>query len=346
MHRPLPPLAALVLLLSAGAITPQAHAQVLRAYAGAVAGQITGGNGCSTYASSIPEWGAGLSVPLGGITACGWQGGEDDHSAARGPVTASQGATGRAVDGSFTGSASSRADYGSLGVAARGTMTGGINGGQTGRQAAAFASFSDQLTFTSPAVADGQSLQLLFGWTVSGSLSGSGVPPYSQFANVVLSTRINGVNTSDDFGVYLSGGGNPFYSPAPKFVENGFTIGDGGISGSGRVQSQFLYTVQAGTAFTLEAALRTSVLPCCYGTTMESDFLQSAHLGSIRVFRNGVELSDFTIDAASGSLYTAGGVVPVPEPGAGLLALAGLAVVAARVRRTRQGGTGDAAAQA
>jgi hypothetical protein len=121
---------------------------------------------------------------------------------------------------------------------------------------------------------------LLFGWTVSGSLSAQGVPPFGQFACARLSTRINGANQSDDFGVLISIGGDPFYSPAPRFIENHFTIGGGQVSGSGRVQSQFRHDVQAGTPFTFEAALRSSVSPCCCGATMESSFPQSAHLST------------------------------------------------------------------
>lgn len=319
--------------LAAAAAAPQADAQSLRAYAGAVGGQVSGPGNCGTYRMSIPEWSAGLTLPLDGIAGCGLAGGEVDHLGSRGTLSAQQGVDGQVPDGRYQGSASARAAYGSLGVAADGLMTGAVNGGGTRHQSAALASFSDRLTLTSPGVADGQSLQLLFGWTISGSLQSQGQPPYGQFANVTLSTRINGIDTSDDFGVYLSIGGNPFYSPAPRFVENGFTIADGGLSGSGRVQSQFLYTVQAGSAFTFEAALRTSVQPCCFGATLSTDFLQSAHLSSIRVFRNGTELGDFAIDAASGALYGAGGVTPVPEPGAGLLALAGLALVGWRARR-------------
>ncbi len=326
----------LALLCATAAVAPQAHAQSLRAYAGAVAGQVSGPGNCGTYQASIPEWSAGLTLPLGGIAGCGLAGGEDNRTGARGPLAAAQSAFGPAVEGTYQGSSSARADYGALGVAASGTMTGGINGAGTRHESASFASFSDRLTFTSPLAADGQSLKLLFGWSVSGTLSAQGNPPFGQFAYTRLSTRIDGRNQSDDFGVLVSIGGDPFYSPAPKFIENGFTIGGGQISGAGRVQSQFLYDVQAGTPFTLEAALRTSVAPCCYGTTMTSSFLQSAELSSIRVFRNGVELTDFSIDAASGSLYTAGGVVPVPEPGAGLLALAGLTFVAARIRRLRR----------
>jgi hypothetical protein len=326
-------LAPLACALLVAAALP-AGAQQLRAYAGAVAGQVNGPGNCGTFGPSIPDWSAGLTLPLDGIAGCGVQGGEDNHVAAAGTVTASQSTHGPVPDGTYSGRAAARAAYGQLGVASQGLMTGGINGGGTLAQSASFASFSDRLTITSPQVAPGSALQARFQWTLDGSLSAVGVPPFTVFASVQLSTRVNGRNESPDFGLFQSNTPMPFYSPAPQFLQNGFSIGPGFATGSATVQSAFLYPLQADTAFTLEVALRDVLRPCCFGASAETSFLNTAQMSGIRLFDGfGQEITGFSISSASGTLYTRDGVLAVPEPGTAALALAGALWLLARVRR-------------
>ena len=314
-----------------------AGAQQLRAYAGAVAGQVNGPGNCGTYGPSIPSWSAGLTLPTDGIAGCGVQGGEDNQTAAAGTVTASQSVQGPVPGGTYSGRAAARASYGSLGVASQGLMTGGINGGGTMAQSASFASFSDRLTITSPQVAPGQALQGRFQWTVDGSLTTVGVLPFTVFASLQLSTRVDGRNESPDFGLIQSNTPTPFYSPAPQFLQNDFSIGPGVAAGSATVQSAFVYPLQAGTEFLLEVALRDVVRPCCFGASAETSFMNTAQLSGIRLYNGaGQEITDFSISSASGTLYTREGVLAVPEPGSATMALAGVLLLLARVRRQRR----------
>jgi hypothetical protein len=62
-----------------------------------------------------------------------------------------------------------------------------------------------------------------------------------------------------------------------------------------------------------------------------------AVLTRIDVFdANGAPIGDFKIDAASGSIYSANGVSPVPEPAPLAAFLTGLAVLAGMSHRLRR----------
>ena len=133
------------------------HAQ-LRANAGVVAGNARFGPQfqCATSAPTIgAPWFAGLTLPTEGIAACGLSGMVDDRMGIAGPLTAVASASGpMASTGAFTGTAKARASYWDLGVAASGTATGDLSSA-TYHQAAAYASFAEDLTFTSPSVLNG-----------------------------------------------------------------------------------------------------------------------------------------------------------------------------------------------
>jgi hypothetical protein len=332
-------------LLSACLLTPlllaatPAHATV-RAYAGAVAGNAGNGTlfGCATSGPSIAApWFAGIGVPTEGIAPCGLSGGIEDRTAASGPITASMSAVGPMVGnvGTFTGSAQARADHWSLGVAAEGRSTGGSSS-MTYRQAAAFASFSETVLYTSPTVAAGTAGSTNFSFLIDGLLKSQPNAPYSQQGDIALSIRIN-----DGTGIWTSFAGTvindrmPFLRGGGSFQTDGFALSPGAFEGSARVTSTANFGFVWGTPFKVEIALLTSVSPCCYGTALASDFYNTAQLDGIDAFAGGRKIIDFEVGTSAGYRLGAAGVMarPVPEPGTYGMAALGLCLVAAATRR-------------
>ena len=130
-------LAILTLIAVASSCGIAAAASIgLESFAGVVGGVPNGSSipgACSTYGPPEPVrsffGSSGLLVPLGGITACGYSGNLTDLTALTGPLTATStlapvilGNPGFA--GTFGGSASARANFGTLGASAHGVTTG------------------------------------------------------------------------------------------------------------------------------------------------------------------------------------------------------------------------------
>jgi len=172
------------------------RAASVEAWAGVVGGAGTGSipNNCTTFgvpAELAPVLGSGslqMQV-LGGNAACGYSGGWTDKTAATGPLSNSAslapvllGSPG--FTGSFDGTSSSQADFGSLSASAHGN----ISGGTPGSPVALFDSqgaflFTDTLTATSPVLANGSAAFVQYLFAVSGNLSALGAPGPSLFGS-------------------------------------------------------------------------------------------------------------------------------------------------------------------
>lgn len=326
-------------LCAVPAATQPAFAAELQAYAGAVGGIASGSGSVFACATSGPTigrgWFAGVAIPTEGFAACNLGGGIDDKTAAAGPVTAQQSVAAPVGGGSFVGQASARADYGRLGVAASGTMT-GASTSSTYRQTAGFARFQDTLTLTHPGVAAGTAGSVDFAFLIDGMLQSLPNAPYSQQGDIALGIRVG------------SGVGNvgraPWYSfmgtvvnDALPYVRGGgtgmpgaFVLTAGSMQGSADVMSTANFDIRWGEAFEVEVALLTSVSPCCYGSTLTSAFMSSALLTGISARAGGSAVSDFAVLSASGTAYGPDGLLPVPEPASVMLWCGGLLLLCMR----------------
>lgn len=317
------------------AAAPPLDAAQLQAYAGVVAGVATGTGpfACATSGPTIGAgWSAGLVLPTEGFAGCGLGGGIDTRTAAAGPLTAAQAGSGLVEGGSYTGQARASADHGRLGVSASGSM-GGRTSSFTFHQSASFARFEDTLTLTAPGVATGAPGSIDFGFLVSGAMASSPVAPFTQQADLALGLRV-GAAVGDPargpwtaFAGTVVGDSMPFLRGGGTGIPGDFVAVPGSFAGSANVVSTADFGFQWGVPFRMEAALSTTVRPCCAGASMLSSFEHTAVLSAIEATHGGVPVSDFQVSAQSGTGYGPGGLLPVPEPastalwGAGALAL-------------------------
>ncbi len=330
-------------LLALAAGQPAAAAE-LQAYAGAVGGIASGTSGpfaCATSGPTIGNgWFAGVSLPTEGFAACSLGGGIDNRTAAAGPLTAQQTVAAPVGGGSFTGQASARADYGRLGVAASGTMT-GASTSFTYRQAAGFARFQDTLTLSNPGVTAGTAGSVDFAFLIDGVLASLPNAPYSQQGDIALGIRVgSGVGNAGRAPWYSFMGtvvndGTPYLRGGGSGLPGGFVLSPGRFQGSAEVLSTANFGFRWGEPFEVEVALLTSVSPCCFGSSLDAAFMSSALLTGISARAGAAAVSDFTVLSASGTAYGPGGLLPVPEPASLALWAGGLLALAARWRLRR-----------
>lgn len=321
------------------AATLPAAAAELQAYAGAVGGIASGTGGAFACATSGPTigagWFAGITLPTEGFAGCSLGGSIDNKSAASGPLTAFANVAAPVSAGSFTGEARARASYGSLGVAASGTMTGATSS-FTYHQAAGFARFQDTLTLSKPGVATGTAGVVNFTFLIDGLLKSLPNPPYSQQGDISLGIRVgSSVGNASRAPWYsfmgtVAGDGLPYVRGGGTGMPGAFVLTPGSMQGSAEVTSTANFGITWGVPFEVEVALITSVYPCCYGSKVESAFLTSAKLTGISAWAGNAAVGDFTVLSASGTGYGPGGLAPVPEPASLLLWCAGGLVLLAR----------------
>lgn len=317
-----------------------AHAQ-LRANAGVVAGNARIGSQfqCATSGPTIgAPWYAGLSLPTEGIAACGLSGLVDDRTGIAGPLAAAAAASGpMASTGAFTGTAKARANYWNLGVSASGTATGDVAPG-TYHQAAAYASFAEDLTYTSASVANGTAGYTNFSFLVDGMMQNLSVAPYTQQGSIALSFLVNNLlwtaflasSTNNEIPFVAAGGSTG--------LPGNFVLLPGSLDGSANITTTGNFGFTWGTPLHVEVAMYTSVGPCCYGASLTSDFYNSALLTGVDAYASGGLVRDFVVNTSSGRRLGAGGIVSeppttVPEPGPFGLVLLGLAAAGWSVRR-------------
>jgi hypothetical protein len=320
----------------------QSAAAELQAYAGAVGG-IASGTGspfaCATSGPTIGRgWFAGVSLPTEGFAACSLGGGIEDKTAASGPLLAQQSVTAPVGGGSFTGQASARADYGRLGVAANGTMT-GASTSSTYRQTAGFARFQDTLTLTNPGIATGTAGSVDFAFLIDGLLKSLPNAPYTQQGDIGLGIRVGtGVGNASrgpwfSFMGTVINDGTPFVRGGSTGLPGAFVLAPGSLQGSADVLSTANFDIRWGEPFEMEVALLTSVSPCCFGTSLSSEFMSTALLTAIVARAGGVAVGEFSVLSASGTAYGPGGLLPIPEPVSVMLWAGGLMLLGLRHRR-------------
>lgn len=324
-------------LAFAWAALAPAHADSLRAYAGVVAGQARIGEigpfSCATSGPTIGNgWFAGLVLPTEGIAACGLVGGADDQGAAAGPLHASFNATGPMAipGGTYTGSAEARADYWRLGVSAAGVANGTLNSAVY-HQSHAFASFTLPVTMNKPGIATGTPGTVDFSFLLEGLMTSNALLPFTQQADLSLGIRVNGAFIWDIFRATVVSNDLPFVRGGATGLPGAFTLAPGSLTGSATVTSNANFGIQWGVPFDLEVAMIANVYPCCQGSSLTVDFLNTASLAGISATAAGQAVSDFTVFTPSGPLVGPAGLVP--EPSTGLLSLAGAALLLAMRRR-------------
>lgn len=334
--------AAIVTVGSASLFAPSsAQAASLRAYAGVVAGiaQATGGGpfACATSGPTIGDgYYAGVSLPTEGFAGCSLSGGIDDRVSASGPLQATQTGSASFSTGGYTGSARARADYWSLGVKADGTMTTGTSP-FTWHESAAFASFRDRLTLQKAGVATGTAGYVNFGFLVEGAMSSLPKPPYTQQGDIALGIRVGDLSRGSWYAFIgtVINQDQPFLRGGSTGLPGGFISVPGGFSGAASVLSTANFGIQWGVPFDVEVALFTKVAPCCFGTSLSSDFEHTARLDAIQAGTSSGAVGDFTVLSQSGAALGPAGLAPVPEPSSWALWAAG-ALAMAGVRRHRR----------
>lgn len=325
---------------------PAATAAQLQAYAGAVGGIASGSGGVFACATSGPTigngWFAGVVLPTEGFAGCSLGGSIDDKTAATGPLTSFASVAAPVGGGSFVGQASAKAGYGRLGVAASGSMS-GESTSFTYRQTAGFARFQDTLTLSNPGIATGTTGTLDFAFLIDGLMKSLPNPPYTQQGDIALGIRVgSGVGNAARAPWYSFMGtivndGMPYVRGGGTGMPGGFVLSPGSMQGSANVLSTASFEFRWGEPLEIEVALLTSVWPCCWGSSVESQFISSAVLTGISARAGGVAVADFNVLSASGTAYGPGGLLPVPEPANVALWSVGLLGLAWRWRRSLPG---------
>lgn len=234
----------------------------------------------------------------------------------------------------FTGNAQARAGYGSLGVRATSSYTGtSDNGTVAGAQAGArqvdtltIAGGTGSGTYRASITLDGSFFnvgrtdsEIEFGYSAGSGptrlalrIMASQDGAVSLYANDAFQTALPGMTVAGD-------------------LANGRTV-------TGATTFSFDVPIVFGVAQDIGFSLWAATLPrsnvgLLTASGGDASFLTSARLTGIQVLdSSGQALPDFTIMAASGTLYGPGGVIAVPEPAAALMLCAGLLGLWARRR--------------
>lgn len=325
----------------ASTIAIPGHAQ-LRSYAGVVAGNAAVGPQfqCATSGPSIGSpWFAGLNLPTEGIASCGLNGQVSDVTGWSGPLTTSASASGpMASVGTFSGTAQARADYWHLGVAASGVSTGDAST-FTYRQAAAFASFAEDVVYTSPTIANGTAGYTNFKFFVDGFMHNLPVAPYGQQGDITLSIRVNDMLWTAFSGTTL-GNDIPYVRGGSTGLPGDFVLTPGAFDGSATFTTTGNFNMVYGMPLHVEIGMYTSISPCCFGASINSSFYNSAVLTGVDAYAYGALVTDWEATTSSGLRLNARGVIAaeppsatVPEPGTSAMLLFGLSSVMVFARR-------------
>lgn len=320
----------------------------LDAYALSAAGlsHFGGDFSCTTFGPDprTAEFGASYQV---GLPDAGCGVGEDSRavSAAAGAIMANSSLNvgfGTPLDPrTYGGFSAGRAQFGDLGVTAKGSYTGSMDSATVvGSQAGALQ--IETMTFHG---GSGTGV-FLPTFTIDGSLFNVG----RTDNQIMFSYAVNGGPQYLGFRIQNSRGDLTFYGPGgyvasfPGMTTNGDLVNGVMVSGTTRFTPSLPIQFDTPTDFTFAlwaAVLPSSTVGLLGASAGDVSFLSSAKLTGIEVLgSDGRPLSDFSIDAASGTQYGSNGVidegsggVAVPEPPSIELMLLGLAVCGGLSRR-------------
>ena len=304
--------------------------------------------GCSTFGAPAPVmqfFGAmPPGVPTEGLATCQVAGTFRHQVAPAGPIGDSTALNTtfnntQPVPNTFQGDASASASSGRLAATAHAAFTGPSNS-FTVEGSNAFGKFNETFTLHSPTHADGTAGLLVFGIQLAGEVRAAETSPFYAWADVELRYQHNGgpiftaMRASTD-------GTTPFIATLSEVsntvgaVVNGFTLAPRSVSGAGEISTLALPFV-FGTPFDFTLGLLAAGVPATDGIST-STF--EAFISRIAPTVNGQAVTDFSVLAASGTPYGAGGVGAVPEaPAAWLFAAGGLALLARRRYAARSDG--------
>ena len=144
--------------------------------------------------------------------------------------------------------------------------------------------------------------------------------------------RVNSGFVWSAFGSRLVNAELPFLTGGSTGLPGAFTLAPGSLTGSANVMSTAFFQFQWGLPFSVEVAMSTEGQPCCFGTSFNSNFLNSAVLSGIDAYSPTGKVALFSVDTTSGAQIGASGLTPVPEPTSALTLLAGLLALEARRR--------------
>jgi hypothetical protein len=287
--------------------TSTASAAQLETFVHAVAGDGNGSvGGCFTYGPMPPIFSyfgsRGLTQPVAGYATCGYAATFRSQFAPLGTVVDAQSGNYAWLTNTLVGSTEALARYGEVSASANQAYA----GQNSSSQVAGFQSLGradDTFTITSPSWTNGENGSIRFHFSITGALSLSSrglvevefayydgtVGPYTAFRSQATDV------TADPIVITAAG------VPLP-----GFTIVPGSISGS-QVIPSLTHSFVYGTPRDWKFGLLTYELPYITGT-MDSDW--TAKITGIEIFGpSGQVVNDFTITSASGTTYTATGVV-------------------------------------
>lgn len=351
------------LLASALAVAPHAMAApYLETFVMTAAGQSNFG----TYSAPEPVYQGffgggnvlGFSIPAtafsnpANLAAAGIAGDWRLQSAATGVLNDSMSVNTSFNAGSNTyiGSASTKAQFGQVGVQATGALTGASGIGMVDGSEA-YAMVRESMTFFSPTITNNPNNFNLgyaqYHFTIDGNLSSLGKTGpatidalYKQGAGPTYGlVRMQADAAS---GTYIAGISAPYVGNASAY---GFTasLAPGAVSlGGVGTFSTFLEPFEIGTAVDFSFGLFAYVIPGP-DSAADATFISTARLTGIDIYDAfGKKVTDFTITSGSGTLYDANGAhsivpSPVPEPSTAMLTLLGCALLAASQRLRRRG---------
>jgi len=314
-----------------------ARAASLDAYADVVGGA---GNGCSTWGPE-PELSAfftfsGGTLPLGGVSGCGYSGGMSHVKAASGPLANSKSAGpvilgNPGYSGYFNGTANAVANYGQLGASAHANISGGVPGSPLALfESVGAAKFSDTLTASSSLVTTSSAGFARYQFSVDGSLTSLGAPAAYFFGEnyAVLDIQQQNGPVYEILNAHERRGGLGTISNSSPPL--GWTTSMGSLIGGSTFYSLDL-PMNWGKAWDLKVGL----LTWAYGTA-DTNFLTTAKITGLELFdANHVQVTQFSLSSASGTNYI--NAVPIPQSMALMMSGLGLLGFSARRKNSSPG---------